>query len=210
MRSKRLYLTEDLDGWYEVNVSYPSSYVFGYLEEKGYVSKTVVLESPCTESLDSLIAERRNKKDEWLSYSYVYVYNYRNLPNNGEYKTISITANPDFYILTERYNDYYTLWLGKVVDNVFVFKYPVLWQFICDERAGDRICVDNSGEENIIYYAEDGPLINQNTHYTGFRAIFHFDNFDDDMIERLFKDAIEEQRTGAVYYNMDIMFNGWY
>ena len=107
------------------------------------------------------------------------------------------------YILTTIYNEFYTLWLGKVVDNVFVFKYPVHWEFKCHGRADDVVYVENKGEVNIFYYAEKGSVIHENNRATGYITIFHFDNFGDDWIERLFKDAIEEERTGVMYYNAE-------
>ena len=179
----------EVDGWYEVKITYPLSEVWGYEETTGFVSKSVVRESPSVEYADSIINPAKVCKDN----------RYMDLPK-GVLWVLSRTANPDYFMLTQMYYDNYTLWLGKIVDNVLVFKYPVHWNFICDNKLGDRILADD--EEN-LYYSEKGPLINENNRATGWQTIFQFDNFNDAMLERLFRDAINEGRNGAVYYNAE-------
>lgn len=51
--------------------------------------------------------------------------------------------------------------------------------------------------------SKEGPLVNENNRATGWQTIFQFDNFNDAMLERLFRDAINEGRNGAVYYNAE-------
>lgn len=200
---------EDLNGWYKVE--YPV-----YIRdvepgmEVGYVSKTVVRESPIT-ALDTVVMDLLKYDGEEYDYitktasatcPYLYVAG-RLYGEEAEYASKEVTFSV-------------TLWLGKQVGDVLVFKYPVFTGITLNPNYKGRDDIKKGGittghANNTLVWA---PLDKERG-----LIYFAFSLYGDKELETLFNDAIETDAymlknfddyiSPVLYLNDERLQQGW-
>ena len=121
-----------------------------------------------------------------------------------------IDSNPNYFIFVEGYSEEgdvgqgtsVTLWLGKRVGNILVFKYPTHKSFIYDNSAGKKLLLD---DYDGIHYCSEGPLDYRFCDFLYGYVMFQFNEFTDEMLEVLFEHSIQINSDAVLYLTMDLL-----
>lgn len=200
---------EDLNGWYKVE--YPV-----YIRdvdpgmEVGYVSKTVVRESPITalDSVEITLLKYDGEEYDYITktasstYPYLYVAG-RLYGEEAEYASKEVCYSV-------------VLWLGKQVGDVLVFKYPAAIGITLNPNYKGKDVIEKNGittgpTNNTLEWV---PLDKER----GF-IYFGFDYYGDKELETLFANAIEiytsmqensdDDDSPVLYVNDERLQQGW-
>lgn len=196
-------VVEELDGWYKIESYVDYMGQGGYELQSGYVSKTVVIESeypPLYEGIGDAGV---------LSFART-LFAGDGIYGGDVYQYWSPTANPNYFIFVEGYSEEgdvgqgtsVTLWLGKRVGNILVFKYPTHKSFIYDNSAGKKLLLD---DYDGIHYCSEGPLDYRFCDFLYGYVMFQFNEFTDEMLEVLFEHSIQINSDAVLYLTMDLL-----
>lgn len=119
--------------------------------------------------------------------------------------TISPAGKKGFYI----YMDGNTLRLGKMVDNVLVFKYTIQVRITIDERPENakKFEIETTTYDGVpVYDLIVGTKFTREMQHAQLTDRFvNLQMFTDKVIERLFKDAIEKNEVDYRYITSDLL-----
>ena len=198
LNSQMLYnVLEDLDGWYKVDVYIPFYDAFfedGSAHNIGYVSKTVVRESPCLPF------------SEYVTDNSFLSFDRHIILNNKQHLYWSPTATKDYFVAVNKNfdNTGWSIWLGKRLGNVIVFKYNTACSFIYDDNVR-KVTIDTQYSLSIKYNGDLSSVLPYDYMEDYDDNMFQFNSFDESALEMLFKKRIEEEQENQ-YENFPVFY----